>query len=297
MTDIGSLVVRLCVCLVALTVAACSNFKYFAANAPTVFGSYVRHADLSYGREHRQILDVYLPKSATNRLVVVFWYGGSWQQGNKEQYRFVGAALAERGFIAVLPDYRLYPEVRFPDLMTDGAAAVAWVRQHVQEFGGDPNRIVLMGHSAGAHMAALLALDSRYLSTAGVKSESIVGLIGLSGPYALDPNTPALRTIFSAPYTLADWQPVRFVTERSPPALLLHGLDDTVVNARQAEQLRDALQRSHVPVEAHLYPGRGHTDTVASFSWVARSRTPALQQVISFLDALTVDGNATGKQK
>lgn len=161
--------------------------------------------------------------------------------------------------------------------------AVAWAQQHAREFGGDPERIVLMGHSAGAHMAAMLALNPHYLTGAGVSPRSIVALVGLSGPYALDPNTDTLRTIFASPYTPDDWQPVHFASDHAPPTLLLHGLDDDVVHSTHAVKLRDALLAHGSSVETHLYPNRGHAATVASFSVVARWRTPALEQTLAFL--------------
>jgi acetyl esterase/lipase len=275
------------VTILAATVAACSGGSFVIANVPTYFGSYRRVADLPYGPGPRQKLDVYSPKGAGQHPVVVFFYGGSWTAGEKSQYRFVGAALAERGFVAVLPNYQLYPAAKFPGFMADGAGAVAWVQKHAPEFGGDPERIVLMGHSAGAHMAALLALDSRYLISAGAKPGAIIGLVGLSGPYALDPNTDTLRATFPAPYTLADWRPVQFVSDRSPPTLLLHGVRDSVVSVSHAEKLRDALLAHNVRVETQLYPDRGHTDTLASFALVARRRTPALQETINFLQSVT----------
>ena len=273
--------------ILTATLAACSGASFFFANAPTYLGSYRRVSDLPYGPGARQKLDVYSPKGAGQYPVVVFFYGGSWTAGQKSQYRFVGAALAERGFVAVLPDYRLYPEAKFPEFVADGASAVAWVQKHATQFGGDPERIVLMGHSAGGHMASLLALDSRYLINAGANPESIVGLVGLSGPYALDPNTDTLRATFPAPYTPADWRPVQFVSDRSPPTLLLHGVKDSVVSVAHAEKLRDALLAHHVRVETQLYSDRGHADTLASFALVARRRTPALEQTISFLQSVS----------
>jgi acetyl esterase/lipase len=251
------------------------------------FGSFSRSRDLAYGQDPRQHLDVYSPEKAQNRPVVVFFYGGSWTMGRKSQYAFVGAALATRGYVTVIPDYRLYPEVRFPQFVEDGAKAVAWVEQHAREFGGDPNRIVLMGHSAGAHTAALLALDDDYLERAGASPRSIVGLIGLSGPYALVPDTDTLHAIFTSPYTADDWQPVRFASPHAPPTLLLHGMSDKVVYVTHTEKLRDALTSNGARVETHLYPGRGHADTIAAFSVIARFRTPALEQTIDFLHRVT----------
>jgi len=277
---------RLIAAAVAALAAGCSSTLFLAANAPTYFSSVHSRTDLAYGNDPRQHLDVYAPPGARALPVVVFWYGGAWSSGRKSQYRFVGVALAERGCIAVLPDYRLYPAVRYPAFIEDGALAVAWVERHAREFGGDPSRIVLMGHSAGAHLAATLAIEPRYLARAGADRRAIAGWVGLSGPYALDPDTDELRTIFSAPYVLADWQPVRHVTGDAPPALLLHGEDDRRVYARQAIELRDALVSHGVRVDLELYPGRGHSDTIASFARLARGRTPALEQSVRFVTSL-----------
>ena len=267
--------------------SGCSGFSYFVANAPASFGAFHRKADLPYGAEARQRLDVYVPKAAGEHPIVVFFYGGSWTTGEKGRYAFMGAALAARGYVTVIPDYRLYPQVRFPDFVNDSAQAVAWVYQHAAELGGDPGRMVLMGHSAGAHMAALLALDSQYLTRVGVPTQSIVGLVGLSGPYALDPNTDTLRDTFSSPYTEDDWRPVHFASNRAPPSLLLHGLSDDVVLPSHTEKLRDALLSHGASVETHLYHVRGHADTAASFTLVARYRTPALAQTLQFLGRVT----------
>jgi acetyl esterase/lipase len=276
------------VCAVALT--GCSGLGFFVANAPNSVGSYHRTADQSYGNEARQRLDVYSPKRSSLRPVVVFFYGGTWSGGKKSDYSFVGAALAGQGYLTVIPDYRVYPEVRFPVFIEDGAKAVAWVQHHARELGADPDRIVLMGHSAGAQIAALLALNPAYVTAAGVHPDSIAAFIGLSGPYALDPDTDTLHAIFGKPYTPADWQPVRFAHRSAPPALLLHGLNDKIVYSSHTLQLRDALLAQGDEVETHFYPGRGHADTIASFSVVARLRTPALKQTVSFLNHITASG-------
>ncbi|HEV7716283.1 MAG TPA: alpha/beta hydrolase, partial [Steroidobacteraceae bacterium] len=271
---------RLGVAALAAVTSACSSITFAAANLPTLFGHYERTTGIAYGTDPRQRLDVYVPKaSGMGRPVVIFWYGGSWQMGDRSSYRFVGAALAERGFVTVLPDYRLYPQVKFPAFMDDGASAVAWVQQHASEFGGDPHRIVLMGHSAGAYMAAFLA-------KAGADPNGIIGLVGLSGPYALAPNSRVLNTIFAKPYAEADWQPVRFVTREAPPTFLAHGLDDTVVAVAHTESLRDALRADGVRVETHLYPGRSHADTAAGLSIPARKRVPVLEQTVQFIESV-----------
>ena len=143
--------------------SGCTSISFLIANSATLAGNYERSTNHAYGPESRQKLDVYSPQDAKDRPVVVFFYGGSWTVGSRGLYRFVGAALAERGIVAVLPDYRLYPQVKFPLFLDDGALAIAWVQEHAQEFGGDPQRIVLMGHSAGGHEAAFLAYDRQLL--------------------------------------------------------------------------------------------------------------------------------------
>ncbi len=274
----------------AVFASGCTSLSFLIANTATLTGRYDRSTNHSYGPEARQKLDVYSPKDAKDRPVVVFFYGGSWTAGSRGLYRFVGAALAERGIVTVLPDYRLYPQVKFPQFIDDGALAIAWVQAHAREFGGDPQRIVLMGHSAGGHEAAFLAYDRQLLQKAGARPEWIAGLVGLSGPYALAPDTKILNTIFASPYTEAEWQPVRFVTAQSPPTLLVHGTADDVVSIRHAEKLRDVLLANRVRVETQFYPGKSHSDTVAGFSVPARGRTPVLDQSVSFIESVTAAG-------
>lgn len=276
---------------VSVFAAGCTGVAFLIANSATLTGRYERSTNHSYGPESRQKLDVYSPKDAKDRPVVVFFYGGSWTMGRRGLYRFVGAALAERGIVAVVPDYRLYPQVKFPLFLDDGAQAVAWVQKHAREFGGDPQRIVLMGHSAGGHEAAFLAYDRQLLQKAGARPEWIVGLVGLSGPYALEPDTEVLNTIFASPYTEVEWQPVRFVTPQAPPTLLVHGTADDVVSIRHAEKLRDVLQANHVRVETQFYPEKSHADTVAGFSVPARGRTPVLDQSVSFIESVAATVN------
>ena len=257
------------------------------ANAPTAFEHFDRHLDIPYGEDRRQRLDVYTPRNAVNRPVVVFWYGGSWTEGSKANYRFVGATLASRGLVAVLPDYRLFPQVTFPLFDEDGARAVAWVEQHIQQFGGDPGHIVLMGHSAGGHTAAFLAFNHAFLRKFGADPKDISGLVGLSGTYVLVPDTDSLRATFPPPATEQDWQPVRFVDSQAPPTLLFHGLDDKEVLPEESIELRDALVRNHVRVELHLFPHRGHRDTIAPFALVARWRTPVVDETVKFVESVT----------
>ena len=267
----------------ALLVVSCGGLAFTAANVPAFFGKFERRANLAYGALDRQHLDVYVPDGAAARPIIVFWYGGAWEHGDKSNYRFVGAKLAEAGYVAVLPDYRLYPEVRFPAFIDDGAAALAWVAAHAREIGGDPARIYVAGHSAGAHLAAMLAYDGARLERAGLAPDTIRGFIGLSGPYALTPNDATLNTIFAAPFTPVDWQPVQLARAAAPPALLIHGEADTVVDVEHARRMARQLELLGVPVTLHTYPERGHRDPVAAFAAAAPDKLPVLDDIRRFV--------------
>ncbi|MGH1572880.1 alpha/beta hydrolase [Methylobacterium sp. P31] len=205
----------------------------------------------------------------------MFFYGGSWQNGSKDDYAFVGHALAAQGFVTVLPDYRLFPEAPFPGFLEDGAQAVAWVRENIAAYGGDPRRIVLAGHSAGAYNAVMLGLDPRYLTAAGVDPKVIRAVAGLSGPYdflPLDQDTTI--KVFGAAPDQAATQPGTFVGPLSPPAFLATGDIDTVVKPRHTVSLAAKLRAEHVPVQERLYPGLDHKDTLLALSVTFRSKAP-----------------------
>lgn len=266
-----------------LAVSACAGLAFTVANAPALFGDFERRANVAYGTGEREKLDVYSPKGAQGRPIIVFWYGGGWENGRKSQYRFVGAALAEAGYVAVLPDYRLYPEVKFPAFVQDGAEALAWVASHAADIGGDPKRIYVAGHSAGAHLAAMLAYDHSQLERVGLRADTVRGFIGLSGPYALDPNTETYRSIFAAPFTKADWQPVQLAKAGAPPALLMHGEQDDVVDVAHARAMAEQLTQLGVAVTLRTYPGRGHRDTVAAFAAAAPNKLPVMDEIRAFV--------------
>ena len=267
----------------------CSRVAYGVLNAPAYLGSYERHANIRYGELSRQSLDVYVPYGAWNRPTVVFWYGGIWTKGTKEQYRFVGAALASAGYVAILADYRLYPGARFPDFVDDGALAVKWAREHASELGGNPRSIFIMGHSAGAHLAAMLALDERYLKKVGGDASWIRGWIALSAPYELEMQVPVLKSIFGA-HSRAEWQPIQLVSARAPPALLIHGLDDYMVHPRAAVDFDETMRAAGVPVACRLYPGAGHMRPVAALSLPLRPFAGTLADVQQFIDRTVATG-------
>ena len=196
--------------------------------------------NVAYGDHARQRLDVYAPPGESNsaRPVVVFFYGGGWVEGARGDYLFAAEALVSRGYLVVIPDYRVYPEVRFPAFVEDAAHATAWVLENIDSFGGDPQQVYVMGHSAGAHIAALLTFDERYLRSIGHQPGELAGLIGLAGPYDFLPiESRTLQAIFGPPSQHPLSQPVNFVDVNEPPAYLLHGGDDRTVLPGNTQRL------------------------------------------------------------
>ncbi len=273
--------------LVALTaVAACSPLALL--NATTSTDAHRALEGVAYGDNPRQKLDLYVPESHGPALpVVVFFYGGSWQGGRRQDYRFVGEALASRGCVALVVDYRVYPEVRYPDFLRDGAAAVRWARDHVAEYGGDPQRLFVMGHSAGAYNAAMLALDSRWLGAVGLDpNQDLKGLIGLSGPYDFLPIiAPVVQTIFGPRAQWPATQPIEYVSKGAPPALLATGDADETVLPRNSRNLALRLRAAGVPVEETEYAGVGHVRMLVALAGPFRNGVPVLDEIARFIAA------------
>jgi acetyl esterase/lipase len=202
---------------------------------------------------------------------------GAFERGDRADYRFVGAGLAAQGFVTVVPDYRVHPEAGLPEFMQDAARAVAKAQAESARWGADPCRIVLAGHSAGAYIAALLALEPRYLREAGVDPQCVRGWVGLSGPYDIEPDTAVLNAIFTARATPDDFKPVRRVSRSSPPALLVHGEADRTVWPMHSERMAAALRAQGIAVDLQTVPDRRHVDTVLALSRPGHFRIPELQ--------------------
>lgn len=251
-------------CLLAAGgLGGCTRLYFGALNRGAVAPA---PAGVVYRTEADLRLDVYPARAPGPGAVVVFLYGGRWQGGRRQDYAFVGHALAARGMTAVLADYRHYPEAAFPAFVEDAAAAVAWARRHASEIGGRPDAVFVAGHSAGAHIAALLGTDARYLAAHGLRPRDLAGVIGVAGPYDFLPLVDEdLIAIFGAdPKTQAASQPVLHVDGDEPPFLLLHGQSDLLVWAANSQRLKARLDAVGVPAELHLYPGVGHVRILAS---------------------------------
>lgn len=271
----------------ALAAAGCSPIQAFNSVAGRDAGARRVVTGASFGPAGRQALDVYAPEGtqAGQRLpVVMFIYGGSWSDGRRQDYGFAGAAFAARGFVTVVADYRLVPEVVFPDFLRDGALALRWIRSNIAAHGGDPSRIALVGHSAGAYNAVMLGLDRRYLREAGVDPGSVRAVAGLAGPYDFlpfdGPITPATFGCWPNP---AETQPVNLAHAGAPPMFLATGDADTTVQPRNTLALAARLRARGVSVEQRIYPGVGHAGLVTGLS--ANFRSAVLDDVTAFLRA------------
>lgn len=273
----------LAVVLMALT--GCSNLDYLNFTVPN--RGYWRTNDLAFGPEARQKLDVYVPtKVPANGKVIIFFYGGSWRNGDKSNYRYAGQGLTEQGYIVVLPNYRLHPQVVFPAFVQDGAAAVRWTRDHIAEYGGDTNQIYLMGHSAGAHLVTMLTFDERFLQAVGLGPKTIRATVAMSGPYDF-PLVPENCSVFGLTTNIAsqrpEHKPITFVDGNEPPILLLHGKRDWIVPPWNAEQLANRIRSAGGDVELTIYPGRGHAELVIGLAWPNLWMAPVVKDTTDFL--------------
>mgnify|MGYP000010220306 FL=1 len=242
---------------------------------------YALDSDIAYGPLPRQKLDHYRPETPRpDGKTVVFFYGGNWDSGAKSDYLFVAQALAARGIGVIVADYRLYPEVRFPAFIEDGALAVRWAADKV-----GIDKLFLMGHSAGAQIALMLAVNTPYLAAAGVDRIKLRAVIGLSGPYDFLPLTSRkLQDIFGGP-SRPETQPITFAKAPLPPALFIHGTGDTIVKPGNSERLAAAWRAAGAPVELKLYPDVDHVDVVGSFADLLRARAPTLADVTAYIDS------------
>jgi acetyl esterase/lipase len=271
-------------------IAGCTRSALFIANGLARFGDYSIVRDINYGPSDLNHLDIYIPEPSSNKAkvskpVVVFFYGGCWggcYTGFKEDYLFVGQALASEGYVAVLADYRRYPEVIFPEIIDDARRAVEWVKANIENYGGDSENIFLMGHSAGAHLAAMLILNETYLSAETLNE--ISGFIGLAGPYDFLPFTKLYqRKVFAPEAAYPQSQPINFVDGVEPPLLLLYGNDDETVKPRNIINLAEKARCLGGKVETHYYDGIDHAGLIGSLSIPLRNQESVLADITRFI--------------
>ena len=264
--------------LSASVLAACSPAAVLGALQPKAPGG--ETLDAAYAPGPRHGIDIYAPgESSARPPVVVFFYGGSWQSGSRDSYRFVGRGLAACGALTFIPDYRVWPEAGFEGFMRDAAQVVAFVKAEAARRGGDPNRLYLVGHSAGAYIAMMLALDPRWM---GGQRTDLAGAVGISGPYDFLPlRDPVLEQIFAP--AGPDTQPITFASHARAPLLLMTGADDTTVYPANSQRLAAAVRAAGGAAETIIYPNLGHIGTIASFASPLRFLAPVRADVCRFL--------------
>lgn len=259
-----------------------------ALNALSARGTYTLKAGVPYGEGPRRQMDIYTPTAAPPAAgwpMVVFFYGGSWNSGDRGDYRFVGEALAAQGVLTLIADYRLYPEVRYPAFLQDSAQALAHGLDQARNLGADPRRVFVMGHSAGGYNAAMLALDARWLQATGHRPQELAGWIGLAGPYDFFPtDNPEARPVFFHPDYPPRAQPIEFAPADAPRAFLGAAAEDALVSPeRSSVQLAGKLQAAGVPVTLRLYERVNHATLVGAFAWPLRWLAPVLADVRAFI--------------
>ena len=272
--------------LITLWLAACSPAGLLNETISTN-GIIVSH-DVAYGDGARHTLDVYRPRAPATgpQPLVVFLYGGSWRMGSKAMYPFVAATLARRGAVVVVPDYRVYPDVEYPAFLQDNAEAVAWARAHATQLGADPAKVFVMGHSAGAYDAAMLALDPAFLAAFGMKPTDLAGVIGLAGPYDFLPITdPDVIPVFASVGDGPASQPITYADGRNPPMLLAAGTADTTVNPQNTVALAERIASLGGPVQRISYPGVGHIGIIIAFAPLFSGKAPVVDDVWRFISA------------
>lgn len=277
----GFLTVVLCGLL-----ASCSGTDL--VNALTPSDGYSLQRDIAYGPDPRHRLDLYRPKSRDPEATVVFFYGGGWEDGERGDYRFVGEAFASQGLAVAVPDYRLYPEVRYPTFLEDSAAAVAWLRENLA------GPLYLVGHSAGAYNAVMLALDRRWLGAHGlVPCKALSGAVGLAGPYDFLPlRDRDLKAIFGPPEGRPATQPITYVSAEAPPLLLLSGTDDGIVLPYNSRVLAERQRAAGGDAQARFYEDLGHIRIIGALSRPLRSSAPVLDDILNFIAQQEADGSS-----
>lgn len=261
---------------------ACTPAKFALVNAPTLTYEGKIIEDVAYGDLARQKLDIYIPDIERDTFpVVVFFHGGRWTQGSKEQYKFVGMTLSKMGYVAVLPNTRLYPEVKFPSFAEDAAKSLAWVYENINQYKGNKDLFV-SGHSSGAHLGALILADESYLAAFELSPDVVNAFAGISGPYDFVPQAPDIKKMFGPPENFPNMVVTNFIGGDEPPMLLLYTGEDESVHPRNLKAFKAGIEKAGGEVESIIYEKGGHAAPVAAFSWANPSDLPVPEDIDKF---------------
>ena len=266
--------------------ASCSPLIFADPLSP--YDGYKLEPDVAYGIHRRQKLDIYEPLIEENKeIIIMFIYGGSWRSGERSNYRFIAQRFVSQGYTTIVPDYRLYPEIQFPAFVDDIAKAIVWTHRRYEQKKNTP-KIILVGHSAGAHIVALLALDNRYLKRAGASTKIISGWVSLAGPHAFNPlKTASTKPIFNNfASTIEQTKPTTFARSDAPPGLLLHGKNDKVVYAKNSVLLANAIKNERGHIALKNVDGVGHIEILLSITGNKLFDTGVKQEIFKFIKNL-----------
>lgn len=281
--------------LIAAVIAACSPLKILNGVISTD-GIKVK-TDISYGALPRHTLDIYTPKTKLKGPlpVVIFYYGGGWDSGVKEDYLFVAQAFASKGYVTVIPNYRVFPQVSFPEFMQDPVDSARWITNNIAQYNGDPDNIFIAGHSAGAHLSILMQTNKDYLARVDLTPNRFRGYVGLAGPYDFLPlKTQHLKDIFGPEQQRWKAEPINFVSGSAPPTLIMVGLDDDLVEPENSFSLAKKIRQEGGWVKLMEYPDYSHEDMVAKLAKPLRGNSPLLSDIVAFLELHTKTETKTG---
>lgn len=273
--------------LASVFFVGCASIQLAAVNLMALSFNSERIANLSYGPLAKQNLDIYRPDIASEMQplpVVLFFHGGSWRDGSKNLYRFVAVTLAERGYLVVVPNYRKFPEVVFPAFVGDTAAAISWVIENADQYGGNPQSVFVMGHSSGAHMGALALADQRYLQSYAKQPNQVRGFIGLAGPYSFEPRAEDIVEVFAGLNDYSQMQVDTFVDGNEPKMLLLHGMDDSIVASFNSDRLKTALDEHQIESRQIFYQGIDHAGIIGEFAAPYEANSEVVADILAFIE-------------
>lgn len=273
----------------ALLLSACSGAQILNIVSPSLQGQWERTRNIAYGSLPRQTLDIYLPTTPGPHPVLVFVHGGSWEKGSKDDYPWLGRRFAAEGYLTAVINYRLAPEFDYDEFMADTAKAVAFVHERASGWGGDPDRLFLAGHSAGAYNAVQVAVAPEFLNAEGTDPSIIDGVAGIAGPYSFLPlKGRVTRAAFGKAADLEATQPVNRITAEAPPMLFLHGSDDTVVLPRNSTEMARLLREAGVEAKSVIYEGIDHIGIIVAVGLT--DRAPVVEDMTDFFARVEGDG-------
>jgi len=263
----------------------------------------VQALHIAYAEEHeRQQLDLYLPKHEAPSACVMFVHGGTWKSGHKDDYAFVGQTLAAHGIATAVVGYRLFPEVKFPEFTNDVAQALGWLQRNGEQHGVNIDQgVVMIGHSAGAHLASLVALDPIYSNQFGFSPSFIQGVIGLAGIYSFRPeNSELMSEIFqpaASPNDFFEAKPINYLKGGGVPLYLMHGRKDQTVVCQSAERMfKNAMLAGH-PVDIHVEEKYGHVRPLLDFLSVMPNHRRFMKKITGFIDEVLNENTGNGSNR